>query len=122
MSRKPRESNTSWLLSGNSGDFLPHAGGGGNIGEEQRRRVKTTSPSPTRGKLVRVRACVCVRLSASLGAVTHTASVQWGGGGGVGQSGGARGSVAISVELIPQPVTGLSAAVIHTHTYEHWSH
>lgn len=77
----------------------------------------------------RIPVCVCVVVPASLGVVTHTATVRWGGGVGwrrTGGGGGGGGSAAISVELIPQPVTGLSAAVIHTHahthTYEHWSH
>lgn len=70
--------------------------------------------------------CVCVVVPASLGVVTHTATVRWGGGVGWRMDGWGGDSAAISVELIPQPVTGLSAAVIHTHahthTYEHWSH
>lgn len=74
----------------------------------------------------RIPVCVCVVVPASLGVVTHTATVRWGGGVGWRRTGGGGGSAAISVELIPQPVTGLSAAVIHTHahthTYEHWSH
>lgn len=76
----------------------------------------------------RIPVCVCVVVPASLGVVTHTATVRWGGGVGWRRTGGVGGggSAAISVELIPQPVTGLSAAVIHTHahthTYEHWSH
>lgn len=79
----------------------------------------------------RIPVCVCVCGCAGLswGGNTHrdgamgwwgwVAEDGWSGGGG-------GGSAAISVELIPQPVTGLSAAVIHTHahthTYEHWSH
>lgn len=54
--------------------------------------------------------------------VRELVGLSWGGnthhGGAVGGWGGvARGSAAISVELIPQPVTGLSAAVIHTHAH-----
>lgn len=77
----------------------------------------------------RIPVCVCVCGCAGLswGGNTHRDGAMgwWGWVAEDGWSGGG-GSAAISVELIPQPVTGLSAAVIHTHahthTYEHWSH
>lgn len=54
---------------------------------------------------------VCASLLASLGVVTHTMVMRE----------GVTGSAVISVKLIPQPVTGLSAIVIHpnadTHTH-----
>ncbi len=73
------------------------------------------------------RACVCERLHVCIWCVRELVGLSWGGNthhvgvvwwGAVG-GGGVRGSAAISEELIPQPVTGLSAAVIHTHADTH---
>lgn len=52
---------------------------------------------------------VCASLLASLGVVTHTMVMRE----------GVAGSAVISVKLIPQPVTGLSAIVIHPNADTH---
>lgn len=98
---------------------VEEAPSGRNKDAESKHEALRRQPSlswRTQREFVCMCACVCASLSASLGVVTHTTTVQWGG----------ERLSGYSMELIPQPVTRLSAAAIHTHadthTYEHWSH